>query len=115
MFKLLPWTEGKYHILMDGEVIGHTEFDESLLVNLNGLMEADEIREMLDAVEEQYSTMMMVKLAGFPKTSKNAQKKLNKKAALKVKKETAGLPLLIFLGAWKRTRSYAQADWCSED
>ena len=58
MFKLLPWTEGKYHILMANEVIGHTEYDEGLvLIRLNELLQVREIRNMLDAVEEQYETI----------------------------------------------------------
>lgn len=83
MFKLLPWTEGKYHILMDGEVIGHTEFDESLLIRVNELMAADELYKLADAVEEQYVTINHL--------AAPVKQKLNKKAALgvKVKKEAA--------------------------
>ena len=84
MFKLLPWTEGKYHILMANEVIGHTEYDEGLvLIRLNELLQAREIRNMLDAVEEQYETINHL--------AAPVKQKLNKKAALgvKVKKEAA--------------------------
>lgn len=87
MFKLLPWTEGKYHILMDGEVIGYTEFDQVVHIRLTELLAVFEIQQMLYDVEEQYKTINH--LAAPAKTSKNAQKKLNKKAALKIKKETA--------------------------
>ena len=84
MFKLLPWTEGKYHILMDGEVIGHTEFDESLFIRVNELMAADELKELADAVEEQYET-----INHLAAPVKKAVKKLNKKEVL-IKKLLAG-------------------------
>ena len=84
MFKLLPWTEGKYHILMDGEVIGHTEFDESLFIRVNELMAADELKELADAVEEQYET-----INHLAAPVKKAVKKLNKKEVLKVSEKKA--------------------------
>lgn len=73
MFKLLPWTEGKYHILMGNQVIGHTKYSGGLLFLITLRMTADELREMLDAVEEQYETINQ--LAAPMKKAVKKQKK----------------------------------------